>query len=94
MVQGWRIYTNSMGKIGKTDTGGFFSLNASFKRGVEINLRERERQRAWSVPPRRMVMRHGEGTECERGVFRAKRKRERVSSEGRESMSRGASEPV
>jgi len=24
MVQGWRFYTNSMGKIGKTDTGGFF----------------------------------------------------------------------
>ena len=23
MVQGWRFYTNSMGKIGKTDTGGF-----------------------------------------------------------------------
>ena len=25
MVQGWRFYTNSMGKIGKTDTGGFFN---------------------------------------------------------------------
>ena len=27
-----------------------------------------------------MVMRHGGGTQCERGVFRAKRKRERVSA--------------
>ena len=32
------------------------------------------------MTPRRMVMRHGGGTECERGVFRAKRKRERVSA--------------
>ena len=44
-----------------------------------------------------MVMRHGGGTECERGVFRAKRKRERVSAtpiepyqDVAEAMSRGA----
>ena len=50
--------------------------------------------------PRRMVMRHGGGTECERSVFRAKRKRERVSAtpierhqEVAEAMSRGA-EPL
>ena len=38
----------------------------------------RESRAEMTPPPRRMVMRHGGGTECERGVFRAKRKRERV----------------
>ena len=59
--------------------------------------RRRERSEPWSDAPRRMVMRHGEGTECERGVFRAKRKRKRVSAkpierhrEVAEAMSRGA----
>ncbi len=47
-----------------------------------------------------MVMRHGGDTECERSVFRAKRKRERVSAtpierhqEVAEAMFRGA-EPL
>ena len=40
----------------------------------------RESRAEMTPPPRRMVMRHGGGTECERGVFRAKRKRERVSA--------------
>ena len=50
------------------------------------------------APPRSMAMRHGGGgTERERGVFRAKRKRKRVSAkpierhrEVAEAMSRGA----
>ncbi len=50
-----------------------------------------------ATPPRRMGMRHGGGTQCERSVFRAKRRRERVSAkpierhqEVAEAMSRGA----
>ena len=45
-----------------------------------LDRRRRERSEPGATSPRRMVMRHGGGTECERGVFRAKRKRERVSA--------------
>ena len=41
-----------------------------------------------------MVMRHGGGTECERGVFRAKRKRERVSATPIERHQKVAEERV
>ena len=41
-----------------------------------------------------MVMRHGGGTECERGVFRAKRKRERVSAKPIERHQEVAEERV
>ena len=56
--------------------------------------------RAEMTPPRRMTMRHGRGTRCARSVFRAKRKRERVSAkpigrheEAAEERDRGA-EPL
>ena len=46
--------------------------NGAVQDSVETILDRRRRERR--------AMRHGGGTECERGVFRAKRKRERVSA--------------
>ena len=61
---------------------------------AEHNL-DRRRSEPWSDALPRMAMRHpGGGTECERGVFRAERKRERVSAKPIERHQEVAEERV